>query len=281
MQNIPAKKRKYSDHLENKCSTKRTCMSPLAVWDLTLKKTVEPTKVIKDLKTIAKKWVFQLEKGDETGYVHYQIRINLFKKKRKNELLNLLKDTHLESAFVCITSNKSTKDFNYQLKKDTRIDGPWKDDDPELEEMDEELKLVPNKFQKDLIDLVKGEIHMRKITVVVDLEGGKGKTWLMKYLRFHKLATVIPSFEKMEDISQMVMCKPVDRAYVIDMPRSINPKKMAGFWSGIESIKNGYCYDKRHNFKDRCFKAPHVIVLTNKLPEREHLSDDRWNIIRI
>lgn len=267
---------------EQKIKIDRATDGAVMTWDLTLKAEGKNSlQVAKGLKEIAKAWVFQLEESEETKYVHYQIRISLFKKKRLTKLIKLIKDTPIEGAHLSKTSNNGAKSMSYVMKKDTRKDGPWSDKDPDPETMDAELALPPNAFQAKMLALIAGAIDRRKIHVVVDELGNKGKTWLTKYLRYKKLATVIPSFDKMEDISQMVMCKPADRAYVIDMPRSIRPNRMQGFWSGIESIKNGYCYDKRNKFQDRVMATPHIIVLTNKTPNLEHLSKDRWDIITI
>jgi len=49
--------------------------------------TVETLKSL--LKQIAKKWVFQHEKGD-SGYEHWQGRLSLIKARRKPELMKLI-----------------------------------------------------------------------------------------------------------------------------------------------------------------------------------------------
>ena len=74
------------------------------------------------------------------------------------------------------------------------------------------------------------------------------------------------------------MGKPADRAYVIDMPRDMPLKLMAGFWKGVESIKNGYVFDKRHSFRDRQMPSPTIWVFTNTFPDLRKMSEDRWQI---
>lgn len=281
MKSIPAKvpiKRLKSDAQIDPQDKKNLS---LITWELRISESKCKTLALaKSLREVAKHWVFQLERGEEKGYLHYQIRISLYKKKRRGELLTLLNNTALQAPNYCQpTSTPGTKTFDYVMKKDTRVEGPWTEKDPDPEQIDDELLFPPNAFQTKMLELIKGIIDRRKISVVVDPKGNRGKTWLLKYVRYHKLGTVIPTFNKMEDISQMVMCKPVDRCYMIDMPRSIKPNKMQEFWSGIEQLKNGYCYDKRNSFKDRQFRTPHVIVLTNKMPDKEMLSEDRWDII--
>ena len=55
-------------------------------WDFTLDGEVECEEVKEWLKKLAKKWCFQLEKGEKTGYVHYQGRVSLIVKVRMPEL---------------------------------------------------------------------------------------------------------------------------------------------------------------------------------------------------
>lgn len=254
---------------------------PVATWDFTLKASDNnEASIAADLRKLAKKWAFQLEEG-QSGYRHYQGRLNLIKKTTKAHLLTLLLKTSLKGAHVSKTAGVNSRAFDYVLKLDTKILGPWTDQDPNPERVDPEILLPPKEWQQQIIEKLKGPIDRRKVIIILDEKGGSGKTWLKKYLRYHKLATVIPAFEKAEDIAQMVMCKPEDRAYVIDLARAINPKKLQALWTGIEGIKDGYCYDKRHKFQDRSFPTPHVVVFTNSEPIRTHLSEDRWEIIKI
>ena len=50
------------------------------------------------------------------------------------------------------------------------------------------------------------------------------------------------------------------------------------FWKGIEMMKDGYSYDKRHHFKDRLNSNPFVCIKCNRLPQLQKLSSDRWVI---
>eukprot|EP00966_Prymnesium_polylepis_P058354 1351296-Prymnesium_polylepis.1 len=67
-----------------------------AVWDWKFPQDgMEPDAFIQLLKPVFKKWVFQVEKGD-TGYMHFQGRGSLYKRKRWGELKTLLKSGGLE-----------------------------------------------------------------------------------------------------------------------------------------------------------------------------------------
>ncbi len=62
------------------------------------------------------------------------------------------------------------------------------------------------------------------------------------------------------------------------MPRSMNKDRLYGFYSAIETIKDGYCYDDRYEFKERVFDCPNVWIFTNTYPNINFLSKDRWKI---
>lgn len=82
----------------------------------------------------------------------------------------------------------------------------------------------------------------------------------------------------MDDIFQWVYGRPVRKAYFIDMPRGMKKDKLADLYSGIEIIKNGVAYDKRHTPKKKRFDRPRIFVFTNELPCFDLMSKDRWNV---
>lgn len=255
----------------------------LKTWDLTLfKDSVTEHDIARELRKIASQWAFQKEACPTTGREHWQIRASLNKKSTKVGIISDLRETALEGARVSATATRNSKRFDYVLKKQTRVAGPWLDTDPDPEQIDEEIRNnQPRGWQEECIQYAEAKPKPRKIRVYVDRNGGSGKTWLKKYMRWKTKACVVPHFEKPEDMAQMVMCKPVANTYVVDIPRSITDRQKRGIWQGIESIKDGYCYDKRHKFRDRVFATPNIIVFTNQMPELTALSGDRWDIIDI
>jgi hypothetical protein len=105
----------------------------LCVWDFRYNaETFNSVEELKNmLKGIAKKYVFQLEEGD-SGYKHYQGRLSLIKKRRYNEkhlLLKLFKETPPNYLEPTVLTEATKGEAFYMTKEDTRIDGPWRDDD--------------------------------------------------------------------------------------------------------------------------------------------------------
>lgn len=256
----------------------------MSVWDFTLSQQFckDEKLVIDILESLAKKWGFQSEKS-ETGYLHYQGRMSLIKRKRKGELLNLVKDTVLEKASFSMTSKNCADDkdiYHYTTKLDTRIDGPWRDDQkPKF--MTRQLKEFINyelyPYQQSIIDIC-NTVDNRKINLIYDVEGSQGKSMLGEYLEHMELAEEIPPYNCMEDIMGWVMEYPNKKCYLIDMPRAMKKDKLGQFYSGLEALKDGKAYDKRYKARKVRFDRPQIVIYSNNLPDFELLTKNRWVI---
>ncbi len=243
------------------------------VYDFTANKESLNTEEIKTkLNYHCKKWAFQLEKG-KTGYVHWQGRLSTKIKVFLPQLVELwnCKDFHFS-----ITSKANRNNLFYVIKDDTRIEGPWKDDDEVLyipRQIREIKKLYP--WQKQIIEISK-IWDTRTINVVIDDKGNIGKSILKTYVRCHKLGRVIPFCNNYKDILRMVCDMPTSNFYIIDMPKALDKDKIGTLYSAIETIKDGYAYDDRYSFKEKCFDCPNIFIFTNELPDTNYLSQDRW-----
>lgn len=238
----------------------------------------DSSDVIKVCKEWFKKWVFQLERGDQSGYVHWQGRGSLIKKARVTSLYTKLFGP---GAHISATSSNCLDggtQFSYVTKGDTRIDGPWKDSDPE-----------PPKRTRQLTGFLENELrpwqqqvlmwcHLtddRSIRLIYDPVGNSGKSIFSEFLEYKRLAFEMPPFRQMEDILACAIDN-IMPAYIIDMPRGMKKDKLGEFYSGLEALKNGVAYDKRYKFRKVRFDRPQVIVFTNVLPAFELMSKDRW-----
>ena len=255
--------------------------SALCVYDLTIsQKQASKLEIMETFKKHCKKWCFQLEKGEKTGYMHYQCRISLKTKKRMNQVIMMFQ--HLK-ANVSITS-KANRDNNfYVLKEDTKVEGAWtesKNDLPEYipRQIREIKKLYP--FQKQIIRMSE-EWDTRTIHIVIDIEGNKGKTTISQYLHVYKKANIIPFCNDYKDLMRMVLCMPKLGCYMIDLPRAINKERLYQLFSAIETIKGGYAYDDRYSFKSAVFDCPQIFVFTNIRPDTKLMTKDRWKFWNI
>lgn len=228
-----------------------------------------------------KKYTFQKEKGEE-GFLHWQIRGSLIKKRRVHELFTVC----FNKGHISPTSNTVHKknSFNYVMKADTRVDGPWTEESEECTEppvmttqLAEFLQHEKYPWQKQIEEMCKVP-DFRKINVIMDKDGNSGKSIMVEYLEYHRLGFEVPPFRQMEDIMQCCMCVKAQKCYFIDMPRGMKKDRLGDFYSGLESLKNGVAYDKRYSFKKRRFNRPNIFVFTNTEPVLSLLSADRWKV---
>lgn len=256
--------------------------SKLCMWDFTLKSGAD-LKLLKDnIRDISKKWVFQLEKG-ESGYEHYQGRISLRNKKSLSSLISLIKPyPELAGIHLSPTSGEvaKTNNFNYCMKADTRLDGPWKDTDI-IKIETKQMQLLNSwgllSWQKKLKEMAQ-RFDLRKIDIIYDEAGNSGKSLFSEHMEYEGLAEEVPPYRMMDDIFQWVCTRPTRPCYIFDMPRGMKKDKLADFYSGIEVIKNGIAFDKRYSAKKKRFDRPTIFVFTNMLPQFDLMSKDKWTV---
>lgn len=257
--------------------------SAFCVFDFTLPAYIgdlefPPEKVKCFLVKNCKKWCFQLERGEKTGYRHYQGRASLMVKRRLNQIIAMV-HSEFSSGHISPTSKENHTNFFYACKEETRIDGPWRDEE------EEETRFVPERltkeivwkpFQNDIIENIKGNPDDRTVNIALQEAGNAGKTLLSLWLHANKLAKYVPPVEDAEKLVQVIMGSPASRCYLFDIPKGIDKKKLREIYCAIEQIKNGFVYDTRYKYKEKMFNPPHVWVFTNSLEGLEaSLSGDR------
>lgn len=240
--------------------------------------------IIKILNEWAKNWVFQLEKAPSTGYMHWQGRLSLHKKMFKRQAISTLTEAGIifgDLSATQSTTSGAKKAFQYVMKADTREDGPWKDSDPPPPPLTKQIEKIVELYpwQKTVVRMLENWDD-RCIHCVIEKHGNNGKSGFVEWLEYHNKAFEIPSMRLMEDIMQCVMSYEPQTAYIIDMPRALGGK-MGDFYSGIECLKNGLCYDKRYKFKKRRMNRPQIFIFTNNVPDLKFLSQDRWKFWQI
>lgn len=263
-------------------------MPAIVGFDLTIavsKSTDNHLTVIGVLKQIFKKWVFQREVGESSGFDHWQVRGHLWKATTKDCAVRKFRELCWNAHWSETTKGvHQGNNFNYMMKADTRIDGPWSSEDEDFEDPPVMTRQLLSFLQHELypwqkqIYLEVQELEDRYIKLVIEKAGNNGKSIFCEYLEYQRLAYEIPPMSNMEDIMQCAMCIKPQKCYVIDMPRAMKKDKLAGFYSGLEALKNGTMYDKRHHFEKRRIDRPQILVFTNRFPDIELMSLDRWKI---
>jgi hypothetical protein len=274
------------------------------IADTDISKQYDVSFIKKMCKETAKQHSFQLEKGENTGFIHYQMRLNLYKKVRKPQLLSLIRKYLNEDVkyFYCAPLTKGADFYAYTDKMQTRIGETYSDadDDNRIKEMTTQLKefytfeLRPYQQKiKDIILAHELKPDFRSIYFIQDKIGGLGKSIFCEALSYEGLAKEVPPYNSIEKISEYVASQIVDKsgkkigkassAYIIDMPRSsknddsTKKDRIGGFLGGIEVLKNGLAIDSRYSAREVRFNRPMIIVFCNKFPDSfEGLTRNRW-----
>lgn len=236
---------------------------------------VDDVKIV--FKDLAKRWIFQHERGEKKGKDHLQCFINLKEKKRKKPLMKLLNQLIMDGtcrATPCSIAGKHALK-GYCMKATTRISGPWADRNIYMgQDLPTELYPWQTRIVNDLDKPV-----TRKINWYYDDSGGRGKSTLSKWLYFHK-GIITLTFGNAGDLLNLVSKFPGKPGYIFDLSRTKGGKSsMAEIYQSMESIANGYFINTKYECDVVCFNSPHVIVFSNHLPDKSKLSADRWNII--
>jgi len=254
----------------------------LAVWDFRVN---ADGLTYQDIKTglagIAKHYVFQLERGD-TGYLHFQGRISLIKKRRAEEKHILLKlFDKWQPNYLAPTTTDNKGNVFYVMKDDTKIEGPYTDKDVDVyvpRQIREVKDLRP--WQLKIVEDAK-KWDTRTINLLFDPNGNNGKSILKTYIGVYGIGRSIPFTNDYKDLMRMVMDTKKMSLYIIDIPRALKKDHMYNFFAGIETLKDGYAYDDRYVFKEEYFDCPNIWVFSNMVPDMSYMSNDRWKLWRI
>lgn len=247
----------------------------------------DPGDVRAWLKAVAAdKWVFQKERGagrgEAPGREHYQGRLKLRVRKTKTYILQSW--VHAGGNAVELTLRPESTggargSFDYCMKEDSRILGPWADSPLPVKYTGADLAVMetPLRWQQELLDLVKRKPDDRTVYWVWSGPGNVGKSKLCKYMVWKKLATMVP-VGKAHQLRANVCKRPAATAYLLDIPRTLGrDDSVNDFLSVVEAIKNGMVEDCMYGAANCLMMVPpHVVCFSNMPPPRQMLSSDRW-----
>lgn len=245
-------------------------------------------KLFKCLVPLAKSFVFQRERGGKTGYEHWQVRLSLWKKTTRAHARNLIW-TGFQfpkegvSVYCEPTSNPTSTQnnaFNYVMKLDTRVDGPWSDKDaPHY--VPRQFRMKPRKWQRQVLDTA-NEFDDRKIDCIIDPQGGLGKSFIMgkawcKY-RYPFISVVDDTARIIYSACDILIGRQErePKLMIVDVPRAFNRKKMGSLMTAIEILKSGIISDSRNKFRHWEYDSPRIWVFMNFDVDLTLQSSDRW-----
>nr|WAE42473.1 MAG: replication associated protein [Cressdnaviricota sp.] len=247
----------------------------LYVWFLTIPygeyKLIQISQLFK---SIAKKFTFQVERGTENGYEHWQAVISLKNKEYFATVKNMLSSkAHIEPC-----KDGYFAAANYCSKEDTRFLGPWTEASNFILDPMEGLRLMP--WQDKVIKIIKEPVHDRTIYWFWESVGGIGKSTFAKHLCIQYNAIYVNG--KANDVKCAIsfLIKNGQKVPIVifDFPRTVE-----GYvsYDAIESIKNGIFFNSKYESGMVLFDKPHIFCFANFLPDTNKLSKDRWNIVNI
>ena len=268
-------------------------MTKIVGYDITIFKTEIDTsaKLFQFLNSWCKKWVCIGETCPTTGAPHWQCRVHLWSALDPKTLKNKRASGEISAGHWTPTSSEVHLgcNFNYVMKLTSAIpgEGPWTNKD--------EVCLKPAVLTRQLKYFMEQELYPwqqqvlkwcaeeddRSIKVIVDENGDSGKSIMAEFLEYHRKAYEVEPFDNMEDIMGCVIQHSGWKAYLIDIPRALRKDKVYGFYSGLETLKNGKAFDKRYSFQRVRFDRPQVIVFTNEMPDVSMMTKNRWQIYRM
>lgn len=228
-------------------------------------------------------YIYQLEKGEKEGKLHFQCYLKLSEKMRPSTLQDVLEDG-LSSQFknvgvqACTPKGKIALK-NYCMKSTTRVEGPWyKNYVYQGEDLD--MMENPLQWQQSLLNLISEPADDRTIHWVYNDSGSVGKSKLTKYLSWKKLALTVP-FGSASQIKTAICNTGARNCYLVDIPRSTGKdESMRDMFSALECIKNGHINSSMYGKggQELFMKPPHVIVFSNMMPDFKLASKDRWKV---
>lgn len=272
--------------------------------------------VLLDLKIIAKGTIAvltdfrgQLERGTSERRPHWQLYVCTSRQTVKTEVLKALSmalysvQDHKSIQVQAIRDVEATIDY---VTKEGRLnmptDSPWSPgliamtsakfrrelaEDPVQRDI---LTGMARKYQKYLLDIMKGKPNDRLIYWVMDFAGKTGKSKFTRTMEKASLA-ITASIDHPRPFAKEIILNAQDyyakhgrdpETVIIDLSRQVPTEYLSGFYGVLESLKNG----KLTSMFQQCSKyewkhPPHVIIFANQPPLSTALSGDRMVLLEI
>lgn len=263
----------------------------VAMWDFRINADeLDSRVIINSLKIIAKRFCFQKEKGENTGYIHYQGRFSLIKKHRKSELLKMFTEmpapNYLEPT---VNSVALAGDLFYVTKQETRIEGPWDERDTVQKYIPRQYRDMLNQlypYQQEIWDTA-NVFDTRVINMIYCPFGNIGKSTIASLCELYGKGIDLPPVNDAEKLIQSCcdICEAKNirdpSPIFVDLPRAMNKERLNGIYTAIEQIKKGKLFDLRYKYKEYWIDSPQIWVFSNIEPDLNMLSMDRWKIYTV
>lgn len=220
-------------------------------WFMTWNSYPDNWKTILDTQT--QKWKGQLEEG-ASGNRHIQASLYFQNGKTFAQVKKLFPGAHLEPTIAPKQADL------YCTKEDTRVTNT---------DYFRARHMVMYRWQAEILDIVAGEPHDRRIHWYWSEAGGVGKSVFVRHLCLRHKALMVDGCGR--DILHAVAEFGNPGVIVFDLPR-----KALVDYRVLEAVKNGLFFSGKYESKMVTLDYPHIFVFANFPPKENELSADRW-----
>lgn len=247
-------------------------------WFWTLKaSTIPKEELFYKLEQKCVKFVFQLEKGPqggEQGYVHYQGHMTLKERERRTAIKKWLpNEIHLEFR----RSEKGSD--RYCSKSDSWVEGPWmKGYEVPKEKRPLKLLVELREWQQQVVDICDSVADDRTVWWFWSKVGMVGKTSIVKYVcaKMGNKALLVGGGEK--DV--LHACTEMKETLEVVFWNTCKDDTEISYKT-IEKLKDGLWFSGKYESGMTNINPVHVIVFSNRPPQLDKLSEDRWKIVKL
>lgn len=138
---------------------------------------------------------FQMEKGEETGKLHYQGFVKFSEKKRGKTLAKKL-NPYLFGIELQAARAQDSICIDYVMKEDTRVSGPYTKRKLDTTKYPEVKPIIdsPYAWQSTVLSQLEENPPFRRRNSIYDAVGNSGKTMFCKYLVLKTQGTRSPTY---------------------------------------------------------------------------------------
>ena len=134
-------------------------------------------------------------------------------------------------------------------------------------------------WQEFLKNKLRDHPDSRRVYVVLDRKGNRGKSWFVNwYADCFPETTIALQNGKSADIAMIVGRATNPRVILVDFPRSTDGQIN---YQVFESIKNGRFLDSKYKSRTIDIDPPHLVFFVNEALQWDKMSRDRYEIINL
>lgn len=218
-------------------------------------------------------YAFQLERGEESGKLHWQGYVRAKARFRFKERWGKKIGGFAQPA------KGDDEDNLYCVKETTRVGFNHTNIEVFIDPM-AGLEFKP--WQNDIINITRSPMDRRTIHWFWEPNGKVGKTTLAGHIIMHdKQALLLTG--KAADMKNGIV-KYIDKNDVkpkIIFMNLVRDNETFVSYQGLEEIKDGLFFSGKYEGGMVQMNPPHVIVFANFEPDLTRLSADRWHVVKI